>query len=292
MNFHQPAAVVFVPDDLSEPEALARTTHLGIGAHQDDLEFMAYHGILACYQKEEEWFAGVVCTDGKGSSRAGDYAAVGEEELAARRVAEQNAAAVIGQYGCMVQLGYPSPTANDPSDKRLSEDLEQILRATRPQILYTHNPADKHRTHLGVFASVWEAVRRLPREARPQTWWGCEVWRDLDWLPDGDKVVMDVSGRAHLAAALNGVFDSQIAGGKRYDLAVAGRRAAAATFGNPHASDAAESVILGLDLTPLLGEEELDPVAFTMSHVERFAEEVRQGLNAHLGRGEAETLKR
>jgi hypothetical protein len=28
---------------------------------------------------------------------------------------------------------------------------------------------------------------------------------------------MDVSGRDNLAAALNGVFDSQIAGGKRYD---------------------------------------------------------------------------
>ena len=50
---------------------------------------------------------------------------------------------------------------------------------------------------------------------------------------------MDVSGRDNLAAAMNGVFDSQIAGGKRYDLATIGRRAANATFFESHATDQA-----------------------------------------------------
>ena len=34
-------ADVFVPDGRGESEALARTTHMVIGAHQDDIEFMA-----------------------------------------------------------------------------------------------------------------------------------------------------------------------------------------------------------------------------------------------------------
>ena len=33
----------FVPDGAPLPAALARTTHLGIGAHPDDLEIMACH---------------------------------------------------------------------------------------------------------------------------------------------------------------------------------------------------------------------------------------------------------
>jgi hypothetical protein len=59
---------------------------------------------------------------------------------------------------------------------------------------------------------------------------GCEVWRNLDWLLDEDKQGLPVDDRPNLAAALSGVFDSQISGGKRYDLAVQGRRLANATF--------------------------------------------------------------
>jgi len=68
-----PRARLMIPDGLAAPEALRRTTHLGIGAHQDDLEFMAFHGILACYDQKDRWFGGVTITDGRGSSRAGKF---------------------------------------------------------------------------------------------------------------------------------------------------------------------------------------------------------------------------
>ena len=29
--------------------AVAKTTHMAIGAHQDDIEIMAYHGVLECF---------------------------------------------------------------------------------------------------------------------------------------------------------------------------------------------------------------------------------------------------
>jgi len=60
------------------------------------------------------------------------------------------------------------------------------------------------------------------------------VWRDLDWLVDSDKAPFDVSEHENLQAALLGVFDSQIAGGKRYDLASMGRRRANATYFESH----------------------------------------------------------
>jgi len=280
MDFQNSAARFFIPDGESLNIAFSRSTHLGIGAHQDDLEFMAYHGILECFQSSARWFAGVTCTDGHGSVRMGPYAKINNEELARIRILEQNTAAVIGQYGSMIQLGYKSAEVNNPLDKRLTEDLTAILRATKPDILYTHNPADKHRTHLGVFSSVLAALRSLPKDQRPAKVIGCEVWRNLDWMPDNKKVCMNVSGRDNLAAALNGVFDSQIAGGKRYDLAVAGRRAANGTFSNPHAMDETNSAILGMDLTPLILDDTIDPVAFTLSHIECFAAEVRDALAA------------
>jgi LmbE family N-acetylglucosaminyl deacetylase len=282
MKLQNPAAEVFIPDGNAGPDALARVTHLGIGAHQDDLEFMAFHGIIACFGREDKWFGGVTCTNGKGSSRTGPYAELSDEQIAAIRRQEQNKAAAIGQFGAMIQLDYASSAVKSSAATDLKNDLKAIFAATQPEVVYTHNPADKHETHIGVVVAALQAMRELPREKRPKQVIGCEVWRDLDWLLDSEKVVMDVSGHNDLAAALNGVFESQIAGGKRYDLATLGRRAANATFLESHTTDLASQVIFGMDLTPVVTDDSKDIVAFVCGHIERFQANVRQKLAERL----------
>lgn len=284
MKLHHSTAGIFIPDGMPESEALARITHLGIGAHQDDLEFMAFHGILACFSRDDQWFGGVTCTDGAGSSRSGPYASYTDARMMAIRRQEQDSAAAVGGYGAMIQLDYPSRAVKSPTEQELKEDLKQILAATRPAVVYTHNPADKHDTHIGVTIAAVQAMRELPREQRPRQVIGCEVWRNLDWLPDANKVLMDVSGRDNLAAALNGIFDSQIAGGKRYDLATLGRRAANATFFDSHATDASTQLIFGLDLTPLVADEAVDLVDYVCGLIDQFKGDVRQKLMKQLGR--------
>jgi LmbE family N-acetylglucosaminyl deacetylase len=284
MKLHHRTAEIFVPDGKPAAAALKRVTHLGIGAHQDDLEFMAFHGIIECFTSGQKWFGGVTCTNGSGSARTGAYANHSDAQMMAVRRGEQKAAAVVGKYGAMIQLDYPSAAVKNSAAPALKNDLKKILAATRPQVVYTHNLADKHVTHIGVVIAAIQAMRELPRAQRPKKVIGCEVWRDLDWLPDADKVVMDVSCYDHLAAALNGVFDSQIAGGKRYDLATTGRRAANATFAESHATDKANQVILGMDLTPLVADENLDIVAFAAGFVEKFADDVKMKLRRSLGK--------
>lgn len=283
MKLKLPTAGIFIPDAKPVDEAFSRITHLGIGAHQDDLEFMAYHGILECFQREDHWFGGVTCTNGAGSSRAGAYADFNDEEMIALRRKEQDVAAVIGGYAAMIQLDYPSSAVKCANDPRLKDDLVTILKASRPQVVYTHNPCDKHDAHIGVVVAAIQAMRELPADQRPVRVIGCEVWRNLDWLGDDEKVVMNVSGHDNLAAALNGVFDSQIAGGKRYDLAIQGRRSANATFFNSHATDEATQLIYGIDLTPLVVDEKLDILGFIGGFIERFHADVRQKLQQRLG---------
>jgi LmbE family N-acetylglucosaminyl deacetylase len=283
MKLHNPTADIFIPDGQPVAAALGRITHLGIGAHQDDLEFMAFHGILTCFAQPDKWFGGVTCTNGAGSSRTGPYAAFSDAEMMRIRRQEQNTAAVIGGFGAMIQLDYGSAAVKSPTAPELKNDLRAILAATTPEVVYTHNPADKHDTHIGVVVAALQAMRELPRDQRPKQVIGCEVWRNLDWLLDHEKVAMDVSGRDNLAAALNGVFDSQIAGGKRYDLATLGRRAANATFFESHASDRTTQMIFGMDLTPLVTDETKDVADFVCGYIDRFRADVRQKLNKRLG---------
>lgn len=283
MKLHQPNADIFIPDGRPVADALARTTHLAIGAHQDDLEFMAFHGIKACFHGNDSWFTGVTCTNGSGSARTGAYGSYTDADMMAIRVHEQRQAAIVGRYTAMLQLDYPSATIRNPADTSLRDDLVAILAATQPEIVYTHNPADKHATHIGVVIPLIQAIRQLPKEQRPKAVHGCEVWRNLDWMPDSEKVVHDVSGNDNLAAALNGIFDSQIAGGKRYDLGVIGRRRANATFFESHGVDTSDSLAFAMDLTPLAQDDSLDIVTYVTGFIDRFRADVVDKLRKQIG---------
>jgi LmbE family N-acetylglucosaminyl deacetylase len=267
-------AEVFIPDGSPARAAIERTTHLGICAHQDDLEIMAYHGILECFQQKDKWFTGVTMTNGSGSARDLEYKAYSDAEMVDVRRLEQKKAAYVGEFSSMLLLNHKSASVKDPKNADVAADLDALLALAAPEILYTHNLADKHDTHVAVALRVLAALRRLPKDKRPKKVIGCEVWRDLDWLCDKDKVVMPVDRHSNLADALMGVFDSQICGGKRYDLAARGRRLANATFFESHLVDKDQSLIWGIDLTPLIDDEK-DPFAFVKQHIDRFADEVK-----------------
>jgi LmbE family N-acetylglucosaminyl deacetylase len=275
MKLTNPAAELFIPDNLTPEAALRRTTAMGVVAHQDDMEILAYHGIVAAFGRSDAWFTGAVVTNGSGSSRSGLYADFTDAQMCAIRRQEQKKAAVVGEYAAVALLDYTSAAVKDPASTGVVADLVALLEAARPQVIYTHNLADKHDTHVAVALRLIQALRQLPAAARPERLYGCEVWRDLDWLCDADKVPLRVDAHENLAAALLGVYDSQIAGGKRYDLATMGRRRANATFFASHGVDDSEGLTFAVDMTPLLQDTTLSPVAFVAAHIERFAAEVK-----------------
>ena len=282
MQFKQKTAQLFVPDGLAVDEALARTTHIGIGAHQDDLEIMAIDGVLTCFQQDDQWFTGVVMTNGSGSSRTGVYGQYTNEQMVEVRNREQKKAAFVGEYAAQVLLDYPSSAIKDGADQDPIDDIEMLLKASRPDVVYTHNLADKHTTHVGVAVKVIKAIRRLPESDRPKQVFGCEVWRDLDWMVDGDKIGFDVSPQEGVQYALVGVFDSQITGGKRYDLATMGRRRANATYHASHSTDDTTGLVFAMDLTPLIEDTDKDIVSYVQAYIDRFKQDVQDRLGSIL----------
>jgi LmbE family N-acetylglucosaminyl deacetylase len=256
---------------------------MAIGAHQDDLEIMAFEGILACYGLKDKWFLGVVVTDGASSARAGLpgynlYANYTDEDMKAVRRTEQKKAAFVGEYTAQALLDHPSAAVKDGDNRGPVEDIKRLLEAAKPEVVYLHNLADKHATHIAVCLRCIEALRELPRENRPLRVVGCEVWRDLDWLVDSDKVVFRLDHHENLAWALIGVFDSQIEGGKRYDVATIGRRRAHATYHESRVVDESVMLNIGMDLTPLIEDDSLDISGFVLSHVDRFRADVAAKL--------------
>jgi LmbE family N-acetylglucosaminyl deacetylase len=280
MQFHNSNTDFFIPDGMAPEAALARTTHLCIAAHQDDIEIMAYHGIAECFGQNDKWFTGVVATNGAGSPRSGIYGNYTDQEMQRVRLIEQRKAAYVGDYGCQLQLGYTSSQVKTASETALIDDLADILRATKPEVVYLHNPADKHDTHIGVLLRCIAALRAVREAVCPKKVYGCEVWRNLDWLSDDEKQVLPSSAKPNIAAALVGVFDSQISGGKRYDLATAGRRVANATYFASHGTDQETALSFAMDLTPLVDDTNLSIAEYVVRFIVNFQKDVERRLTS------------
>lgn len=279
MKLYKENSQIFIPGVAEQALALQRTTHLAIAAHQDDIEIMALDGILQCFGENDKHFTGVVTADGAGSPRNGLYKNYSDEEMKAIRVLEQKKAAHIGDYSAMIMLGYSSKEIKTPDNDNIVNDYVKILKATKPKIVYTHNLADKHDTHIGVAVKVIKALRLLLDSEKPEKVYGCEVWRDLDWVVDSQKIVFDTSGHPNISNALISVFDSQICGGKRYDLAAAGRRTAHATYGASHGVDTADSASYAIDLTPLIMDNKLDIIEYITGYIKNFENDVTDKLH-------------
>jgi LmbE family N-acetylglucosaminyl deacetylase len=278
MDLTNPGALIWIPDGQPPAQALARTTDVAVVAHPDDAEVVAYRGILDCFGRADRWFTAVVVTDGAGSSRSGPYARYTDAQMIAVRKEEQKKAAAVGEYAAVILLQYTSGQVKTGENGAVAQEIARILQTTRARTLYTHNLADKHDTHVAVGLRTIEACRSLPAEGRPSRALGGEAWRDLDWMCDEDKVLLDVQERESLGMALLGVFDSQITGGKRYDLAEAGRRRAHATFLQSHHSDATTALSYAMDLTPLVKDATLDPAAYAAAFIDRFGAEVKDRI--------------
>ena len=224
---------------------------MAVSAHKDDAEMIALDGIFRCY--ENGGFAAAVLTDGGQCPRSGAYAAVSDADMAELRSAEQKRAAEAGRYEALWLFERTSAEVKRTAKEggALADELARVLAGLpRLETLYLHNPFDSHPTHVAACEVALAAVNRLPEEMRPERILGCELWRDLDWLADEDKVALDVSGSDALAAKLMACFVSQNAV-KRYDIASAARRAANATFYQSHAGDASTALIYSVDMTEL-----------------------------------------
>lgn len=282
MKLNKDGAEIFIPDNKPVGEAVKRITYMSVAAHQDDIEIMSSQGILKCFGKEDEWFFGVVVTNGGGSPREDMYAKYSDSQMQQVRKLEQKKAAFVGEYGALALMNYSSSEVKDNQNNEVIYELKELILAARPHTIYTHNLADKHDTHVSTAVKVIKAIRQLPEEDRPDKLFGCEVWRSLDWLSDNDKEVFDVSDHPNIAASLIGVYDSQICGGKRYDLGTEGRRLANATYSESHKVDKSCRTSYGMDLTPLIKDPAMEIDKYLNEYIKRFCNDVSTRLLKYL----------
>ena len=251
---------------------------LCICAHQDDCEIMAIDGILKGYYSKKFSFALVETTDGGGSARTGKFKDYTDEEMKAVRIKEQQQAAEIGRYNSLYMLNYTSKEVKDRNNEQIVKDYIQIIKELKPQVIYTHSVLDKHPTHIGVVLKVIKALRSLPKNEQPKLFFGCEVWRGLDWISDEKKIGFDVSRNEKLQKKLLDVFESQIAGGKAYTKASIGRRYQNATYFQSHSVDSYKMISYAIDMKPLLDNPNLSVKDFALSFVDDLKNEISDVL--------------
>ena len=71
---------------------------------------------------------------------------------------------------------------------------------------------------------------------------------------------------------------SQVAGGKRYDLATKGRMLANATFFESHDVDDKEAIVFSMDLLPLIRNPQMSMSTYVGDRIDQFKQEVQGAL--------------
>ena len=251
---------------------------LCICAHQDDCEIMAMDGILKGYYSKKYSFALVETSDGGGSARTGEFKDYTDEMMKAVRIKEQEEASEVGRYNSLYMLNYTSKEIKDKANDAIVDEYVKIIKKLRPEVIYTHSVLDKHPTHIGVVLKVIEALRKLPKEEQPKVFYGCEVWRGLDWISDDKKIGFNVSRNEKLQKKILNVYRSQIAGGKAYTKASIGRRYANATYFQSHSVDSYKMISYGIDMRPLLKNPQLSVKEFALSFVKDLEKEISETI--------------
>lgn len=260
---------------------LPKTTHLVVGAHQDDIEIMAYHAIQECYRSKSKWLTGITMTDSRTGPRGRVFKSLSDIKMTKLRRQEQRKAAEIGEYLAQFQLGYDSDQVKENADG-VCDDLEKLFLVCRPKYIYLHNLCDKHLTHVACALRAVTSLRRIREEWSPEKVFGCEVWRNLDWMADGEKVIHPVSKYPTLRSKLIQVYKSQIQGGKNYTSGSEGRRLANATFFESNKIDKETHLSFAMDLTPLVLDLNLDPREFVRRKLDSMKSEVLSSLERFL----------
>lgn len=274
MNYSLPESQIYFDEgqfkDLQE--SLQKSTHLGVGAHPDDLEVMAHHGIIECLNSETKHFFGVTCTTGSGSHKSGPFADMSDEEFVGQRVSEQMKSAKLGKMAGCLLLGFESAEIKSSLNQKMVDQLSEILEFGQPEIIYTHNPFDKHKTHVGVTLHLVKALQKI--NFKPKHFFGCEVWRGLDWVEDGQKKILEIKD-SELVKSLVGCHHSQLVD-KDYGEATIGRMKSNATFFDSSKGDDVKLQLFAIDLLPLLNG--LDIQTFTNQYLDGFSRDVRKNL--------------
>ena len=150
-----------IPDQISAPEAQARTSTSALARTKTTWNLWPFMVLLPAMVKMARGSVGSPAQMAAVALAPGAFAGKTDAEMQTIRANEQRRAAEIGQYSYVGQLGFTSAAIKDPATRgKLVDQLEQHLIYTQPEVLYTHNPADKHATHVAVFHAVVEALLR------------------------------------------------------------------------------------------------------------------------------------
>ena len=236
-------------------------------------------GILACFRPARQVVHWASWPPTAPAARATAYTrTITDEEMRAVRRTEQKKAAFVGEYAAAgVFLDYPSLRSRTPPS-RPGGGHKAADRRGRPEIVYTHNLATSTTR-----TSRWRCGRSPPsagcrRKTAAASFTAARCGAvSTGWRTTTRWCSHSTSARTSPWRCV-GVFDSQIAGGKRYDMATMGRRRANATYYESHAVDAGQSMNFAMDLTPLIQDDKLDANKYVQRYIEHLAQDVSQRI--------------
>lgn len=255
--------------------------YLCICADAGDTEIMAIDGIQRGYRAKKYTFATVITSDGLSLERAGKLAKATDRKVNTTKNREQKAAAEIGRYNSVYFLSHKTDEILDQENEDIVNEYLEIIKELKPRIIYTHSILDRDPTHVSVAVKVINALRKLRKGQMPAVLYGCEMWRDLDWVDPSKVISFDVSHNIRLQKQLINVHQSQNAS-RDFINATIGRRYVNATYSRSEKKKDAKLTARAINMTTLLRRKEYPIKRFAMSFVDDLYTSINDSMDRSL----------
>lgn len=239
---------IYIPDNKKLETALKRVKHWAIVAHQDDAEIISGHLL---YKKRKD-FGVIVLTNGAGSLRSKKTKRLSESKIIEIRNKEQEKAALLGGYSIVIQMNLPSGIVKGKRSRRVAlGELKSYLLGSKAESIVTHSPFDRHETHRSVVGVLIDLFSSIEMRRYPRSILGVEVWGNLDWLPEDEKIYLPIKNPKFVCKLLSS-YRSQNETGKLFHLGTVARMAANATFSESIEGSEGGHFLLAHDLVPFI----------------------------------------
>ena len=233
-----------------------KSENIGVFAHPDDAEISSGLPMLGA---KNGWLT-VIVTDGAMSVSHADLGEHSVKELVDIRWKEQCDAAVISKTPA-IHLSYPSAAVNGVMGLAKQAEVVSVLASwvnTMPNIksIYTHNPIDKHPTHLGILNVLAGALYSERFNPKIEEIYGMKVWGGVDALPEKqfklfsttDQEIIDkIEAMVKCYKSQNRILDRLLARGT-----VGGMIEKSVYATNPYDNKSPLGSLLGIDITELI----------------------------------------
>lgn len=169
-----------------------------------DIERLGSDGIIDSLYNPNKSFVGVVTMAPTNIKNGGLYSLYNPEDMISVRLTEQQKAANLGSYNSTYILNHK----NTDEDEDIIDDYVNLIKAYKPETIYTYSPFEKDLNKVRILKLVITAISRIVDNYHPNLVLGVSLDNNINFISNEKLVKLGINKKLNFVNSILSVYDS------------------------------------------------------------------------------------